>query len=316
MTASSKNLPDSDLTPSGATSPVGGRRRMRLEGWAFVLPAVLVLLALCIFPLIFSLALSFSNVSQDNGLTFTTGTLDNWRQILSDSTFWDSLTYTTKFVVTAVATEFLIGFGLALLLWRHIRFGGFFRVLFSIPMMLAPVAIGFMWRMLYDETYGPIDTILRGLHFGTVPWLSEGNSAFLAVLIMDTWEWTPFMLLLLLAGLQSLPDEAIEAAQLDGASGPRVVWSIIFPMLAPISVMAIFLRFTEAFTIFGQLVEMTGGGPGTATTSTSLYAYFQGYKDFNVSSGATIALSLLVYVTLIAIVYLVVARRLLRRIET
>ena len=289
---------------------------MRLEGWAFVLPAVVVLLALSIFPLIFSLALSFSNVSQDNGLTFTTRTLDNWRQILNDSTFWDSLKYTTEFVVAAVATEFLIGFGLALLLWRRIHFGGFFRVLFCIPMMLAPVAIGFMWRMLYDETYGPIDSILRGLRFGTVPWLSEGSSAFLAVLIMDTWEWTPFMLLLLLAGLQSLPDEAIEAAQLDGASGMRVVWSIIFPMLAPISVMAIFLRFTEAFTIFGQLIQLTGGGPGTATTSTSLYAYFQGYKDFNVSPGATIALALLVYVTLIALAYLFITRRLLRRIET
>ncbi len=316
MTPSSERRPDSDLTLSTATPDGAWRKRLRLEGWAFVLPAVVVLLAISIFPLIFSLALSFSNVSQDNGLTFTASTLDNWRQILSDSTFWDSLKYTTKFVVAAVATEFLIGFGLALLLWRRVRFGGFFRVLFSIPMMLAPVAIGFLWRMLYDETYGPIDSILRELRIGTVPWLSEGNAAFFAVLIMDTWEWTPFMFLLLLAGLQSLPDEAIEAAQLDGASGLRVVWSIIFPMLAPISVMAIFLRFTEAFTIFGQLVQLTGGGPGTATTSTSLYAYFQGYKDFNVSSGATIALSLLVYVTLIAITYLVVTRRLLRRIET
>lgn len=303
------------FSPAPSRAGRGAGVRRGLEGWSFVLPAILVLLALTIFPLIFSLALSFSNVSQDSGLTFTDRTLDNWRQLFHDKNFWQSLLYTTEFVLIAVAVEFLFGFGLALLLWRSIPFGGFFRVLFSIPMMLAPVAIGFMWRMLYDQSNGPIDAILRGMHLSAVPWLSEGHSAFAAVLIMDVWEWTPFMFLLLLAGLQSLPEEALEAAQLDGATGVRVVWSIIFPMLAPITVMAVFLRFTEAFTIFGQILQLTGGGPGTATTSTSLYAYFQGYKDFNVSSGATIALALLVFVTAIATIYLTVARRLLLRVD-
>jgi len=311
--------PDRDNLGAGGVVLKRRKRTGRLgpgfAGWAFVLPTILVLLALTIFPLIFSLALSFSNVSQDNGLTFTDRTLDNWRQLLRNGDYWQSLIYTTEFVVLAVILEFLIGFGLALLLWRRIRFGGFFRVLFSIPMMLAPVAIGFMWRMLYDQTNGPIDAILSGLHLGAVPWLAESRSAFRAVLIMDVWEWTPFMFLLLLAGLQSLSEEAIEAAQLDGATGARVIWDIIFPMLAPITVMAVFLRFTESFTIFGQIIQLTGGGPGTATTSTTLYAYFQGYQDFNVSSGATIALSLLVFVTVIALVYLAVTRRLLLRFE-
>jgi len=250
-----------------------GRPGAGFAGWAFVSPTIIVLLALTIFPLVFSLALSFSNVSQDNGLTFTDRTLDNWRNLLHNGDFWQSLIYTTEFVVLGVILEFLIGFGLALLLWRRIRFGGFFRVLFSIPMMLAPVAIGFMWRMLYDQINGPIDAILRGLHLGSVPWLADSGSAFLAVLIMDIWEWTPFMFLLLLAGLQSLSEEAIEAAQLDGASGMRIVWNIIFPMLAPIAVMACFLRFTESFTIFGQIIQLTGGGPGTSTQLISIYSY-------------------------------------------
>ena len=123
------------------------------------------------------------------------------------------------------------------------------------------------------------------------------------------------MFLLLLAGLQALPDEAIEAAQLDGASGLRVVTSIIFPILAPISVMVVFLRMVDAFTVFGQIFLLTGGGPGTATTSTTLFAFFQGFQNFNVSYGATIALALLVIVTVIALVYLGVARTLMRRIE-
>ena len=304
-----------------ATGAVVTRARRRIglgsqtNGWYFIGPAVLILLLLTLFPLIFSLALSFSNVSQDNGLAFGALTLSNWGQLIGDSSFWGSLGFTVLFVVVAVTVEFFIGFGLALLLWRHIPGAGFFRVLFSIPMMLAPVAIGFMWRMLYDETNGPVDAILRAVRIGTVPWLSQSNVAVVATIIMDVWEWTPFMFLLLLAGLQALDEEALEAAQLDGATGLRIVRSIVFPMLAPISVMAIFLRMVDSFTIFGQIFLLTGGGPGTATTSTTLFAFFQGFQDFQVSYGSTIALALLVIVTVIALTYLAVTRRLLRRVE-
>ena len=288
----------------------------RKNGWGFVAPAVLLLLLLNIFPLIFSVVLSFSNVSTDTGLTLTSATLDNWRTLLSDSSFWDSLRFTVFFVVVAVVIEYFIGFGLALLLWRQIPGGAFFRVLFSIPMMLAPVAIGFMFRMLYDQSYGPVDTVLGGLGLPNIPWLSQGHEAVAAVLIMDVWEWTPLLFLLLLAGLQALPEDALEAAQLDGASGLRIVTSIIFPILAPISVMAVFLRMVDAFTIFGQIFLLTGGGPGSSTTSTTLFAFFQGFQNFNVSYGATISLALLILVTVIALVYLGVARLLIREVET
>lgn len=311
------SVPTQELATGAATVRAGRRVGLRSQasGWLFIGPAVLVLLLLTLFPLGFSLALSFSNVSQDNGLTFGALTLFNWDQLFADSSFWSSLSFTVVFVVAAVTIEFLIGFGLALLLWRHIPGAGFFRVLFSIPMMLAPVAVGFMWRMLYDETNGPIDAIVHALGFGGIPWLSQGSVAIAATIIMDVWEWTPFMFLLLLAGLQALPEEAIEAAQLDGAAGFRVVRSIVFPMLAPISVMAIFLRMVDSFTIFGQLYLLTGGGPGTATTSTTLFAFFQGFQDFQVSYGSTIALALLVLVTVIALIYLAIARRLVRRVE-
>lgn len=279
-----------------------------------MLPAVFLLLLLNIFPLIFSIVMSFSNVSTDNGLQLTARTLDNWSQLLTDAGFWASLEFTVIFVVVAVSLEFAIGFGLALLLWRHIPGGGFFRVLFSIPMMLAPVAIGFMFRMLYNEQYGPIDTILRGLHFHTVLWLSDTSTAIVSVIIMDIWEWTPLLFLLLLAGLQAMPEEALEAARLDGASGFRVIWSIVFPILAPISVMAVFLRMIDAFAIFGQIYLLTGGGPGSATTSTTLYDYYQGFQSFNLSYGSTISLALLIFVTVIALVYLGIGRTLLRRV--
>lgn len=316
MAVSQSPNPSSELVIATTQRPA--RRKIKLgsqkSGWGFVLPAILVLLLLNIFPLIYSLALSFSNVSTDNGLQFGSATLDNWRVLLHDSTFWDSLKFTVFFVVVAVTVEYFLGFGLALLLWRPIRLGGFFRVFFSIPMMLAPVAIGFMFRMIYDQSYGPVDGILQGIGLGAVPWLSTGRLSVLSVIIMDIWEWTPLMFLLLLAGLQALPEDAMEAAQLDGASGLRIVISIIFPILAPISVMVVFLRMVDAFTVFGQIFLLTGGGPGTATTSTTLFAFFQGFQNFNVSYGATIALALLVIVLVVSLTYLAVARALMRRI--
>lgn len=307
-----------ELVVTAAPQRAQPRRKLgtHRSGWPFVLPAIIILLLLNIFPLIFAIVLSFSNVSTDNGLQLTSSTLDNWRQLLSDADFWSAMKFTTIFVVVAVTLEYFIGFGLALLLWRQIPGGGFFRVLFSIPMMLAPVAIGFMFRMLYNEQYGPVDSVLHGLHLPSVLWLSDTTTAPIAIVIMDIWEWTPLLFLLLLAGLQAMPEEAIEAARLDGASGFRIIWTIIFPILAPISVMAIFLRMIDAFTIFGQIFLLTGGGPGSSTTSTTLLAYYQGFQSFNVSYGSAISLGLLIFVTVFALVYLSVTRFLLRKVET
>jgi multiple sugar transport system permease protein len=286
------------------------------NGWPFVVPAIVLLLLLNVFPLLFSVVMSFSTVNTDNGLKLASATLTNWSRLLHDTSFWDSMKFTVFLVIVGVGAEFLIGLSMALLLWRKIPGGGFFRVLFSIPMMLAPVAVGFMFRMLLNEQYGPVNEILQKLHLGTVQWLSDTTAAPASVLIMDIWQWTPLMFLLLLAGLQAMPEDAIEAARIDGASGPRIVWDIVLPVLAPISVMAVFLRMVLAFTIFGEIYLLTGGGPGTSTTSTTLLAYFQGFQTFDISYGSTISLALLIFVTAIATLYLSVTRLLLRRVQT
>jgi multiple sugar transport system permease protein len=161
-----------------------------------------------------------------------------------------------------------------------------------------------------------VDTILRGLHLSNVSWLSSTRTAPISVLILDVWQWTPLMFLLLLAGLQSIPEDAVEAARMDGASGARITWNIVLPLLAPISVMAVFLRMILAFTIFGEIYLLTGGGPGTSTTSTTLFAYTQGYQTFNISYGATISLALLILVTATATLFLSLSRVMLRRVAT
>ena len=171
--------------------------------------------------------------------------------------------FTVLFTVIATVVEYFIGLSLALLLREKIPGGAFFRVLFAIPMMLAPVAIGFMWRMLYDQSNGPINAVLRGLRLGSPPWLSDSHLAVVSVVIMDVWEWTPLVFLLLLAGLQAIPTEVIDAAKVDGAGGFQVIYRVIVPMLAPVTVTAIFLRMIDSFQVFGQIFLLTGGGPGT-----------------------------------------------------
>jgi multiple sugar transport system permease protein len=317
-TESSLTTPELLKTQAPHPARLSGRPAIppQRSGWPFVLPAIVLLLALNVFPLIFSIVMSFSNVSTDNGLRLTSATLANWGQLLHDPDFWSSLRFTAFFVALAVAVEYLCGLALALLLWRKIPGGGFFRVVFTIPMMVAPVAIGFIFRMIFNEQYGPIDWILRGLGLPSVLWLSDRGTAVYTVVIMDIWQWTPLMFLLLLAGLQSLPEDAMEAAGIDGATGRRVIWDIVLPLLAPISVMAVFLRMILAFTIFGEIYLLTGGGPGTATTSTTLFAYYQGFQSFNLSFGSTISLALLIFVTIIGLLYLAVGRALLRRVAT
>jgi multiple sugar transport system permease protein len=308
-------VPEAPVPVAGARSVAAPRRgHSQRGGWGFLLPAVLVLFALTIFPFIFTVVLSLSNVDLTAGLQVQPGTLANWQQLIGDAQFWGSLGTTCLFVALAVVSEYILGFGLALLLWRDLRGGAFFRVIFLIPMMLAPVAIAFMGRMFYDESYGPLDATLRQFGLPGVHWLSTSPLALISIILVDIWEWTPFMILLLLAGLQALPNECLEAAQLDGASGWTIIRYIIVPMLAPISVMAVLLRMIEAFKIFGPILILTGGGPGTSTESSSLYAYFTGLNNFNLSYGSSLAVGLLIVVTIVAIIYLAISRRLVQKV--
>lgn len=317
MAASSTETRPAHVGVKGSPSGISAPRIGRLPaGWAFVLPAVIVLLALNVFPLIYSILLSFTHVNTSTGLSFGHATLINWKILWHDQDFWGSLKFTVIFTAIAVPLEYIFGFCLALLLRRQIRGGGFFRVLFIIPMLLAPVTIGFMWRMMYDESNGPIDAILRGLGLGSPGWLSDNDLAVVSVVIMDVWEWTPLLFILVLAGMQNIGQEVFDAARIDGANTLQVVLQIIFPIVAPISVMAIFLRMIDCFQVFGQIFLLTGGGPGTSTTSTTLFAFFQGFQTFDLSYGATISLALLVLVIVVSLLFLMIARRVTRRVET
>jgi len=277
------------------------QRGSRSHPFAFLLPAVSILLFFTIFPFLFTVALTFSRVSLVGGLNLRFGGLQNWSRLVHDERFWNSLGNTLFIVAVAVSVEFILGLGLALLTNRPIRGGSIFRTIFLLPMALAPIAIGYIWLMIYHETIGPLNVLLERIGLPAVGWVSNRNVAIYSIIITDIWRWTPFMFIVLLAGLQSLPAEVLEAAQIDGTSGWQLFRYITFPMLLPTATAAIILRTLEAFKIVDEIFIITGGGPGISTESLTLHAYYIGFLSFDLAYGATIAMSLFILVLVVAV---------------
>ncbi len=278
-------------------------------GRAFLLPAVIILLALTIFPFLFSLFLSFGKVSFLGGLQINFAGLKNWARLFGDERFYNALRITILITVIAVAIEYALGLGLALLLNRGVKGSTFFRVLFFLPMMLTPIAVGYMWRMMFHFTRGPIDHVLPLLGLPAVAWLTEPKIVLYSVILTDVWHWTPLMILILFAGLQSIPPALLEAARVDGAAGWRLFREVIFPLLAPASIAAILLRTIEVLKIIDKIYILTGGGPGIYSESMTLFGYSLGLRAFDLAYGATIAFSPFVTVLAISIVFLLMTRR-------
>lgn len=284
----------------------------RYAKYYMVVPTLLYLLLIGIFPLIFSFGLSFLHwdVAAQRPLSFAG--LANYAELVGDGRFWRTFLNTIIFVIGAVALEVIFGFGLALLLNRDIRGQGAFRVLLLLPMMATPVAVGYIWRMLYHVTNGPINHLLQVLHLSAGKWLSSGKTALISVIMTDVWQWTPFVFIIVLAGLQSLPREPFEAAEVDGASRLQSFYYLTLPMIWPILVIVILLRMVEAIKIFDIIFVMTAGGPGISTETSTMYAKLVSLTQFRLGYGAAIAYVLLI---LSIIVFTILTRVLPTEVE-
>lgn len=281
---------------------------MYRQKYLFLLPGLLVLVAIILFPLLFTIRVSFSSWDvYSPGLNWVGA--ENYGRLWEDARYWQALGRLTLLSVGTVLIQYVLGFGLALLVWRDIAARRVFRVLFLIPMMTTPVVMSVLWRTIFHESLGPLNPILEALGIGALPWLSQATWAFIAVMIVEVWQWTPFMFLLLLAGLLSLPNEPFLAAKIDGAGPIRTFFSVTFPMLGAISVGAILIRLIEASKIMETVYVLTSGGPGTSTETSSYYIYIRGMRDFQIGYSAALSLTYLI----IMIVALTVIAKLLVR---
>jgi multiple sugar transport system permease protein len=266
--------------------------------WLFVGPGVVWVLAFTVFPLLYSLRLAFMRARLGQDQTFNG--LNNFGRAFSDYRFWDSFEVTVLFVLASVILTVSLGLGLALLFNRSMRGQRVFRSLFTMPLFAAPIAMGYLGLTIFHEQVGAVNTVLRALGVVTLPpWFSNVWLARLTIVLVDVWQWTPFSFLVLLAGLQGLPEEIYEAAALDSSSGWDIFRFVTLPLLAPVLFTVTMLRMVEAFKILDIPFSMTNGGPGTATQTLSFYIYLTGLRNFNAGYASALAYLLLLTVFII-----------------
>jgi multiple sugar transport system permease protein len=283
-----------------------GERGKRL---VFVLPAALFTVAMVVFPLIFGLTIAFTdwNLASLSGRKFNG--LDNVRQMWGDPFYWNALRNMVWYTL-AIIVEYAIAFGLALLLNAQIRARKFFRVAFLLPLMLSPVAVSWMiGKSMLEARFGPIARLARWLGWDNPSFFGSPEIARLTIMVMDAWTFIPFMMIMLLAGLQAIPRELTEAARVDGAGPWKSFWEVTFPLMLPVSVTAILIRIIFKLKLADIIINVTAGGPGGATDSVTSFI-FREYRDrSNVGYGTLLAMVYLVLIVVFMTVLMKLADR-------
>lgn len=267
----------------------------------FVLPTIFLLIVMNIFPLIYSLFLSFTNYSVIANQPPQWVGLENYQRILSDERFWTNFAITGRYALASVILQTLIGFGLALLLRSKFKGSGLITTLILVPMMLSPIVVAVFWKLIFNPSVGILNPLLGFTNINTAPqWLAQTELALWAIVIVDVWMWSPFVMLLCLAGLSAIPEYLYEAAAIDRASAWFQFRRITLPQVMPLLLIAVLFRTIEAFKQFDLVMGLTGGGPGDVTETVSIRLYklaFQGQYDTGTSS----ALAYIILIIIIAI---------------
>ena len=294
-----------------ATSPATARRIRGLSdraiAWLFVAPTILILLAVNIFPLIWTIRLSFTNfrANRPNAEVEWVG-LRNYERILTDEDVWQTMQATAHFLVWTIVLQVLIGFALAWLINRKFRGNDLLTTVIVLPMMLSPAVVGNFWTFLYQPQIGLFNSavaFVTGVDPSGFSMIGDVALAPWAIVIVDTWMWTPFVMLICLAGLRSIPGSIYEAAECDRASPWRQFWTITIPMVLPFLMLAVLFRGIENFKMFDLVVQLTGGGPGSVTELTSINLKREAFEKWRTGYSSAYAIILFVTVFGLASIY-------------
>jgi len=256
----------------------------------FVLPTVIILVIIVIFPLLYSLNVSFRNYDIRLRLEkYPFVGLENYARMFKDSRFLNSLVNTVFMIMGELSLQFFIGLGLALLFVQEFKGKKIILPLIILPMMVTPVVVGYMGRLLFETRSGPINYMLNTVGIGSLLWHASSKTALLTVILIDTWQWTPFVMMILLAGLLALPNEPFESAKVDGASEWQIFKHLTLPLLKPVIILVIIMRTLDILRVFDVLYVLTMGGPCTSTENINLYSYLCGFRYFNIGYASSMA---------------------------
>lgn len=307
---------------AAVATPAAMARRIRSLSdagiaWLFIAPTIVLLLAINIFPLIWTIYLSFTNYKANKPNAEIRGVgIRYYRDILTDTDVWQSMQVTAHFVVWTIALETLIGFALAYLIDRKFRGHGFWTTVILIPMMLSPAVVGNFWKFLYQPQIGLFNTaiaFLTGVDASSFQMLGDVTLSPWAIIIVDVWMWTPYVMLICLAGLRSIPDYIYEAAEVDRASNFTQFWSITLPMALPFIMLAVLFRGIENFKMFDMVNLLTGGGPGSTTELASITLKREAFESWKTGYSSAFAIILFVAVFGLANVYVKALNRVKQR---
>jgi multiple sugar transport system permease protein len=278
--------------------------------WLLVAPAVFLIAALSVYPLLFSIWVAFVNydfaIPNHNFIG-----LKNFERVVEDPVARSSIVVTAIFTIANVTLEFLLGLALALAMVKTFRGRGVIMAILIVPLFMSPVIVGQFWALMLQQPFGPTNYILSQLlgYDVRIGWLTEVPWNFIAIILADVWQWTPFMFVILLAGLAAIPPHLYEAAEIDGVNAWQAFWSITVPLLAPMMLLAVTFRLLDAIKLFDVVFMITGGGPGTRTYTAAYYLYQIGFQQFHLSQATA---GSWIFLVLIAVVIWFLVRRLMR----
>lgn len=267
--------------------------------WLLLAPTIFLLLALTVYPLIYALIAMLHKTNIRTGERTFIG-FQHFIEMGTDPFFWNALKNTVIYTGAAVSVEFVLGLALAIFLSTKLAGRNIFRSLFLTPMMLPPIVAAVIFKIIYIPDFGIINWFLGLIGIEGIVWEASANTALLSIIIVDIWEWTPFMFLILLAGLQAIPLDPYEAAEVDGATKFQIFRDITFPLLKPAVLIALLLRIMDTLRIFDQIFIMTGGGPANATETMSLYIYRHGFRFSNIGYATAMSFVMLILTILIS----------------
>ena len=264
-------------------------------------PAIFVLLVTTTIPLGYLVWSSFQTINLAMPFLDGFAGLDNYRAMLADGNFWHALGLTAIYTGCTVALQLIIGLGLALMVLQIPSGQWLFRIVAILPIVLAPVVVGLFWRtLMLAPNFGILDFAVKAMGLGPVNWLGSPTPALISVIVIHTWQWTPFAFLVLLASLASLPPDIYEAARIDRANAVQRFIHITLPLIRPAIVIVVIMRAMVALSAFAAIFAATGGGPGTATEILNLYAYRTSFVQLNFGYGSALAVALLLITLIIS----------------
>lgn len=276
----------------------------RLVPYLLLTPSFLLLGVVLIYPLIYNIYLSFFSWRYINPAATRFIGIENYTALLTDGAFWTVSSFTGLFVVTTILLEFVLGLAGALLLGSLGASRKWLATVILLPYLIAPIAVGLDWRLLWNQNFGLVNWFVTLLGASPVNWLGDSSTAKLAVIVTEVWRSTPFVTIILLAGLTSVPKEVLEAARTDGVNAWQELWHVILPLLRPSLTIALLFQTILKLRVFDLIYIMTGGGPGNSTTPYGIHIYRTYFRYFDGGQAATIAVILMLLGAAISLLYI------------